>query len=212
MTLPSASPEEWVAAWNARNLVRILAHYEDDFEMASPRIVEIAGEPSGVLRGKAGVGAYWEKALRLVSDLRFGKLDVFIGVRSLAIHYRNQSGRLAVDTFEIGETGRGGPSCRPLRLNLVALSDFPAVAKSPANRIALSSQFPDDVEGYVFDGAAGGQVALWTAHGDRVSTEHAHDLRRIKSCVPGVNYILPLTTITSPHRPPSRTACCSWSS
>jgi hypothetical protein len=71
--------EEWIAAWNAHDLVRILAHYEDDFEMASPLIVEIAGEPWGVLPGKEKIGAYWEKALRLSPDLRFEKLGVFIG-------------------------------------------------------------------------------------------------------------------------------------
>jgi quercetin dioxygenase-like cupin family protein len=55
------------------------------------------------------------------------------------------------------------------------MPDFPAFAKSPANRIATSSQFTDDIEGYVFDGADGSQVGLWTAHADRVSKEHAHD-------------------------------------
>jgi hypothetical protein len=98
--------EEWIGAWNARDLPRILSHYEDDFEMASPRVVEIAGEPSRVLRGKASVGAYWEKALRLIPDLHFEKLGVFVGARGLAIHYRNQAGRLAVETFEIGDSGR----------------------------------------------------------------------------------------------------------
>jgi hypothetical protein len=58
------------------------------------------------LRGKASVGSYWEKALRLIPDLRFDKLCVFVGVRSIAIHYRNQAGRLAVETLEVGEAGR----------------------------------------------------------------------------------------------------------
>jgi hypothetical protein len=97
--------EEWISAWNAHDLPRILSHYEDNFEMSSPRIVEIAGEPSGVLRGKASVGAYWEKALRLVHDLRFERLGVFVGARGVAIHYRNQAGRLAVEVFEIGANG-----------------------------------------------------------------------------------------------------------
>jgi hypothetical protein len=56
--------------------------------MASPRIVEIAGEAPGVLRGKESIGANWEKALRIIPDLRFEKLAVFVGARSLAIHYR----------------------------------------------------------------------------------------------------------------------------
>lgn len=55
------------------------------------------------------------------------------------------------------------------------MPDFPAFMKNPANRIAASSQFTDDVEGYVFDGAEGSQVDLWTAHADRVSTVHVHD-------------------------------------
>jgi ketosteroid isomerase-like protein len=28
--------EEWIAAWNSHDLDRILSHYADDFEMASP--------------------------------------------------------------------------------------------------------------------------------------------------------------------------------
>jgi hypothetical protein len=44
--------EEWIVAWNAHDLSRVLSHYQDDFEMASPLIVEIAGEPTGVLHGK----------------------------------------------------------------------------------------------------------------------------------------------------------------
>jgi hypothetical protein len=29
-----------------------------------------------------------------------------VGARRVAVHYRNQAGRLAVETFEIGESGR----------------------------------------------------------------------------------------------------------
>ena len=47
---------EWVAAWNAHDLGRILAHYADDFEMTSPYIATIAGEPSGTLRARRRSG------------------------------------------------------------------------------------------------------------------------------------------------------------
>jgi hypothetical protein len=98
--------EEWIAAWNALDLSRILSHYEDAFEMASPFIVEMAGEPSGVLRGKEKVGAYWEKALQRNPHLHFEKLAVFVGSRSLAIQYRNHKGWLVVETCEFAESGR----------------------------------------------------------------------------------------------------------
>jgi len=39
---------EWVAAWNSHDLERVLEHYEDDFEMSSPIIVTLMGEPSGL--------------------------------------------------------------------------------------------------------------------------------------------------------------------
>lgn len=98
--------DDWIDAWNAHDLPRVLAHYDSDFEMASPRIVDIAGEPSGVLRGKARVEEYWATALRAIPDLRFEKLGVFVGARTIAIHYRNQAGRTAVEVFELGEHGR----------------------------------------------------------------------------------------------------------
>jgi hypothetical protein len=99
-------PDEWIAAWNAHDLPRILAHYTDDFEMASPMIATIAGEPSGVLRGKAAVAAYWAKALERIPNLHFEKLGVFTGARSVAIHYRNQAGKQAIEVFELGPDGR----------------------------------------------------------------------------------------------------------
>jgi quercetin dioxygenase-like cupin family protein len=55
------------------------------------------------------------------------------------------------------------------------MPDFPDFVRSPGNRIARSSQYTDDIEGYVFDGADGSQVALWTCKADRVSKEHAHE-------------------------------------
>jgi quercetin dioxygenase-like cupin family protein len=55
------------------------------------------------------------------------------------------------------------------------MADFPSFVRNPANRIAASSQFTDHIEGYVFDGVDGSQVAFWTCRADRVSKEHAHD-------------------------------------
>jgi len=53
--------------------------------------------------------------------------------------------------------------------------DFPEFMKNPLNRIAASSQYTEDIEGYVFDGADGSQVAFWTCTKDRLSADHTHD-------------------------------------
>ena len=43
---------DWIESWNSHDLDRILSHYSDQFEMSSPKIIQIAGEPSGTLKGK----------------------------------------------------------------------------------------------------------------------------------------------------------------
>jgi quercetin dioxygenase-like cupin family protein len=55
------------------------------------------------------------------------------------------------------------------------MDDFPEFMKRPANRIATGSQATPGVEGYVFDGADGSQMAFWTCRETAVSTPHVHD-------------------------------------
>lgn len=54
------------------------------------------------------------------------------------------------------------------------MNDFPAFMKSPLNAIASRSQSPG-VEGYVFDGADGSQMAFWECKKAGVSAEHVHE-------------------------------------
>jgi ketosteroid isomerase-like protein len=97
---------EWAAAWNAHDLVRILAHYADDFTMTSPYIAAIAGEPSGTLRGKEAVGAYWRAALGRFPDLRFELTGVLVGVESVAICYNGVRGVRACEVLTFDAEGR----------------------------------------------------------------------------------------------------------
>jgi ethanolamine utilization protein EutQ (cupin superfamily) len=56
-----------------------------------------------------------------------------------------------------------------------SMHDFPRFMKFPANKIATSSQATPGVEGYVFDGVEGSQMAFWTCRGNAVSARHVHD-------------------------------------
>lgn len=92
---------EWVAAWNAGDLERILAHYADDFEMTSPLIVERMGVASGKLKGKDAIRPYWAKGISAQPPLNFKLLDVFVGVKSVAMHYHSISrSRFVVERVE----------------------------------------------------------------------------------------------------------------
>jgi quercetin dioxygenase-like cupin family protein len=55
------------------------------------------------------------------------------------------------------------------------MDNFPDFMKHPANRIARSNQATPGVEGYVFDGRNGSQMAFWTCSEAAVSAAHAHD-------------------------------------
>lgn len=100
-----AFAHEWIAAWNAHDLDRILSHYEDDFEMSSPAIARLTGEASGTLRGKAAVGAYWGGALKKYPDLRFELRHVLRGTDSVTLIYDGVLG-LSAEVFHFAPSGK----------------------------------------------------------------------------------------------------------
>ena len=65
------------------------------------------------------------------------------------------------------------------------MKGFPEFMKSRANRIAENSQSTPGVEGYVFDGADGGQMAFWTCHQAAVSLAHSHEFDEYMLVVEG---------------------------
>jgi len=92
-------------AGNRHDLDAILARYADDFEMRSPLIAQFAGEPGGILCGKAAVGRYWRAALQRLPHLRFELLGLYCGVDSVLLHYQGARGP-AAEWFEFGEDGK----------------------------------------------------------------------------------------------------------
>jgi hypothetical protein len=95
----------WIAAWNSHDLERILSHYTDDFEMSSPVIVQLMGEPSGTLKGKANIRAYWAKALAANPALHFELLTTLTGANSITLYYRGARG-LSAEVFHFDRDGK----------------------------------------------------------------------------------------------------------
>lgn len=94
---------EWIEAWNSHDLGRILSHYAEDFVMASPHIVGRMNEPTGTLRGKEKIRAYWEIGLAAQPPIRFELIDVFAGVDSITIVYKSLSRRMAAEVLVFNE-------------------------------------------------------------------------------------------------------------
>ena len=70
------------------------------------------------------------------------------------------------------------------------MGDFPAFMKQPANRIANTHQATPGVEGYIFDGADGSQMAFWTCGETAASAEHVHDYDEYMLVVEGCYTLL----------------------
>ena len=55
------------------------------------------------------------------------------------------------------------------------MDNFPEFLKHPANKIASFDQATPGVEGYLFDGADGSQMAFGTCRENAASAAHTHD-------------------------------------
>jgi hypothetical protein len=82
---------QWVKDWNAHDVDALLAHFTDDVVFTSPVAIRVLGG-DGVVRGKEALRRYWSEGIRLIPDLRFEVLAVYLGISTLVINYRNQAG------------------------------------------------------------------------------------------------------------------------
>ena len=96
---------EWIAAWNARDLDAILLHYADDVQFTTPVAATVVPESGGVIRGKAALSDYWSAALPQVPDLHFELVDALATVDGVAIVYRNQRDQLVSETVLFNADG-----------------------------------------------------------------------------------------------------------
>jgi len=96
--------QDWVDAWNARDLERILSHYAAEIVFLSPVAARRLGD--GRVTGIAALRAYWGSALAAIPDLRFELEAVLSGHQCITILYRNQSRQLVAETVEFNAAGK----------------------------------------------------------------------------------------------------------
>lgn len=97
---------EWIAAWNAHEPERILAHYADDVEFFSPFVAGLTGKASGELRGKAALRDYFTRGLAAYPDLKFEFVRLYSGVRSCVLEYHSVNRLRAAETMEFDHAGK----------------------------------------------------------------------------------------------------------
>jgi ketosteroid isomerase-like protein len=85
-----AFSEQWVRAWNAHDVELVLEHFHKDVVFTSPVAARLLPDTAGVVHGKPALRDYWTQALQQIPNLRFVVEDVYQGVDTIAIVYRNQ--------------------------------------------------------------------------------------------------------------------------
>jgi hypothetical protein len=108
------SPEEagvlardWVDAFNRHDLQAVMAHYADDIEFSSPAVIDVTREPTGTLRGKPALEAYFAQALGKYPNLGFELLHILTGVNSVTILYRSlHRGSLGAEVMTLNGEGK----------------------------------------------------------------------------------------------------------
>ena len=60
---------DWAAAWNARDIERVLAKFSDDVTFMSPTALAVVG--TATIQGKPALRAYWNQAMSRIGSLRF---------------------------------------------------------------------------------------------------------------------------------------------
>ena len=102
----AALGRDWIAAWNSHDLERVLALYDEDSEMTSDKIPALGFDPSGTLRGKDKLRAYWGAALQKRPNLHFELIDTYLRPDSIVVFYQNDRGARICEYLRLNDEGK----------------------------------------------------------------------------------------------------------
>lgn len=97
-----AFSQQWVQAWNTHDVEAVLRHFHDDVVFTSPVAAKLLPESAGVVHGKPALRTYWNVAVQRMPDLWFTVEDVYQGIDTIVITYRNQNGGLVNEVLKFG--------------------------------------------------------------------------------------------------------------
>ena len=97
-----AFSQQWVQAWKTHDVEAVLRHFHDDVVFTSPVAAKLLPESAGVVHGKPALRTYWNVAVQRMPDLWFTVEDVYQGIDTIVITYRNQNGGLVNEVLKFG--------------------------------------------------------------------------------------------------------------
>jgi hypothetical protein len=97
---------EWISAWNAHDLERILSHYSEKISFHSPFISPIGFGDNDVISDIQTLRSYFERALDLYPTLYFDFHNVFAGTDSIVMDYISIRNLKAAEMMCFDENGK----------------------------------------------------------------------------------------------------------
>ena len=98
--------EDWIDAWNSKDLDRIMKHYADSVVFEASTVVRRWNRPDGILRGVDELREHFRKGLELAPALHFDLEDVFTAPSGYAVLYRRDNGNRVLDVVELDAHGK----------------------------------------------------------------------------------------------------------
>lgn len=92
-----AVAREWLAAFNARDLPRLLALYRDDARHFSPKLLARRPETKGLVTGKAELRDWWADCFERLPGLRYAERTIATAPPAAARASASTSGRLFLE-------------------------------------------------------------------------------------------------------------------
>jgi len=97
---------EWITAWNAHDLERILSHYSEDVALSSEMVRTVTGRPEATVVGKEALRQYWRQGLDRFPDLQFKPINAYPGANSLVLVYHAVSGLVGAEFMRFNSDGK----------------------------------------------------------------------------------------------------------
>ena len=83
--------QNWVDAWNNRDLDAVMMHYAEDVSVCSPLVKLRLNNSDGWVQGKSALRDYFAVGMGN-PDLQFTLKSVYVGVKSMSMFYARENG------------------------------------------------------------------------------------------------------------------------
>jgi len=103
---PQIFARDWIAAWNSHDLDRILDHYAPDVTLTSPAAARLLNDPLGIVSGLTALRGYFRRGLEAFPNLHFELVEVFGGISTVVLVFKNQHGTHTAEFMELDARGR----------------------------------------------------------------------------------------------------------